>query len=118
PKLIDLLPPRLIALSHEVLAPREPEGGFASAATRRAITAAAVGLAFLGACTRPSESSEQPTRDSGSSEPVADPPSASRSSPIVLDICHAWPANLDELGLPIWGAWADLFGPWKSRTLP
>jgi|GEM_PF-125699 len=119
PKLIDLLPPRLIALSHRTLAPREPDGGFASLATRRAITAAAVGLAFLGACTMPSDSIEQPTSDANPGEPEADPPSASKpSSPPDLGVSHGWPANLDELGLPIWGAWADLFGPWKSRTLP
>ena len=48
PKLIDLLPPPLISLSHRVLARGRRGEGFASGRSRRVITAAAVGLAFVG----------------------------------------------------------------------
>jgi hypothetical protein len=57
PKLIDLMPARLVALSHRTLTSRSTEAPFASPTTRRLITAAVVGLTFLGACTRPQDPS-------------------------------------------------------------
>lgn len=116
PKLIDLIPPKLIALSHRTLASRTPEGGFASVTTRRAITVAAVGLAFLGACTKPRDSSEQPPSDTGQTEPKID--EGTSTSAVTITIAHDWPASLDETGLRTYGAWEDLFGPWKSISLP
>jgi MoaA/NifB/PqqE/SkfB family radical SAM enzyme len=118
PMLIDMLPTKLIALSHRTLASREPEGGFASVATRKAITAAAVGLAFLGACTMRGDPSEQPPSDSGLAETGGDVETAHSVTPPSIAIAHEWPASLEGSGLELYGAWAEVFGAWKSTTLP
>jgi MoaA/NifB/PqqE/SkfB family radical SAM enzyme len=120
PRLIDMVPTKLIALSHRTLAPREPNGGFASVATRKAITAAAVGLAFLGACTLPRESDEPPS-DSGPAETGGDTGGSEvveSATPPSIAIAHEWPASLDESGLEIYGGWSEVFGLWKSSMLP
>jgi MoaA/NifB/PqqE/SkfB family radical SAM enzyme len=121
-KLVDFMPSRLVSLSHRTFASREPQGGFASTLTRRAISAAAVGLAFLGACTLPRNDSSEPLlNDSNDASGGADE-SAGSTEPAPsrpeIDIAHDWPASLDEAGLQTHGVWTTMSGPWKSVTLP
>lgn len=122
PKLVDYMPTRLVSLSHRTFAPREREGGFASTVTRRAITAAAVGLAFVGACTLPRNEPSEPLPNDASGP--AEPPGGSASAepvparPEKIDVSQEWPASLDEAGLQTHGVWVDMSGAWKSVTLP
>jgi MoaA/NifB/PqqE/SkfB family radical SAM enzyme len=120
PKLVDFVPSRLVSLGHRTLAPRQTDDGFASPMTRKMITAAAVGLAFLGACTLPREPDEPtPHEPSGRVDEPADAKTdAALQSPPKIDVVHEWPASLDASGLQFHAIWADMAGPWKTVLLP
>jgi hypothetical protein len=119
PKLVDFVPPKLIALSHRTLAARQSNDGFASTLTRKAITATAVGLAVLGACTLPRDSSEPAATDASTDkEDSATQPTTSIESKGAPTPATEWPASLDSSGQHAYGAWTDMHGLWKSSTLP
>lgn len=114
PKLIDLVPPRLITLSRRALAPRAAQGGFASATTRHAVTAAAIGLAVLGACAMPRDPHEAPPRETDQPQPAA----AIDTAPEAPTIARTWPSSLDERGLRGYGAWIEPLGHWRAQVVP
>lgn len=121
PKLVDYVPTKLISLSHRALATRGRDDGSASTFARRAITATAVGLAVLGACTLQRESSEPSNTspsaegETGSGTDETDPtPTATSASASPTE----WPASLDEPGQHAYAAWMQMDGAWKSITLP
>lgn len=118
PRLIDYVPTQLVSLGARRLTPRTPTHEYASPLARKAISAGAVALALLGACTLPRESSDadEPTGDeprdhARASEPKSPPTPAAPAS-------TAWPASLDHAGLLSYGAWSQMSGPWKVQTLP
>jgi MoaA/NifB/PqqE/SkfB family radical SAM enzyme len=116
PKLVDFVPTKLIALSHRTLAARSRDGATSTFA-RRAITATAVGLAVLGACTLQREPEAPPNK--GSSEPTATETGPTTSiSTIASAPATEWPASLDSAGQQAYASWSMMDGPWKSITLP
>jgi MoaA/NifB/PqqE/SkfB family radical SAM enzyme len=120
PKLVDFVPTKLIDLSHRTLAARGPDDRFASTLTRKAITATAVGLAVLGACTLSREPSEPSTTggrvdEQPPSEVTHETAGATQSTTATPT---EWPSSLDLSGQHAYAAWAQMDGPWKSSTLP
>jgi hypothetical protein len=121
PKLVDFVPTKLIGLSHRTLAARGPDDRFASMLTRKAITATAVGLAVLGACTLSREPSEPSTTDGRADQPPRSEvtkETAGTTPPSTSAAPTEWPSSLDVPGQHAYGAWVQMDGPWKSSTLP
>lgn len=121
-KLVDFVPTKLIALSHRTLAARSSDSATSTLA-HRAITATAVGLAVLGACTLPQEA-RQPS-NAGTSGSNAEPtatepvPSASASTTATATATATeWPTSLDVAGQHAYVAWSSMDGAWKSTGLP
>jgi MoaA/NifB/PqqE/SkfB family radical SAM enzyme len=123
-RLVDLVPARLITLSHRALAPREPGRAVASTTTRRLVRAAAVGLAFVSACARqPGDSGDLDDPDARASKRArhhsdakSEPAATELAGEVAID--RGWPARLDADGLATYASWADMSGPWKRTILP